>query len=63
MPANDIIDNRNEKLVSHISSTESGRFAVGKIWGQGLKNHFFINHSLPGSSLRSKLPRRNLPCP
>ena len=33
MPAHDIIDNRHEKLVSHInrilSSTETGCFAVG----------------------------------
>jgi superfamily II DNA or RNA helicase len=40
MPAHDIIDNRNEKLVSHInrilSSTESGRFAVGYFFLSGL---------------------------
>jgi hypothetical protein len=33
MPTHDIIDNRHKKLVDHInvilSSTESGRFAVG----------------------------------
>jgi hypothetical protein len=39
MPAHDIIDNRNEKLVHHInrilSSTESGRFAVGYFFLSG----------------------------
>ena len=40
MPAHDIIDNRNEKLVHHInrilSSTESARFAVGYFFLSGL---------------------------
>ncbi len=40
MPAHDIIDNRREKLVDHIneilSSTESGRFAVGYFFLSGL---------------------------
>lgn len=39
MPAHDIIDNRNEKLVNHInrilSSTESARFAVGYFFLSG----------------------------
>lgn len=40
MPAHDIIDNRNEKLVDHInqilSSTEAARFAVGYFFLSGL---------------------------
>ena len=40
MPAHDIIDNRNEKLVDHIkrilSSTERARFAVGYFFLSGL---------------------------
>jgi len=46
MPAHDIIDNRNEKLVDHInrilSSTERARFAVGYFFLSGfepLQNH------------------------
>ncbi|MDA8077692.1 MAG: phospholipase D-like domain-containing protein [Nitrospiraceae bacterium] len=40
MPAHDIVDNRNEKLVDHInrilSSTEAARFAVGYFFISGL---------------------------
>jgi len=41
MPTHDIIDNRHEKLVDHISrslaSTESGKFAVGCFFLSGLE--------------------------
>jgi hypothetical protein len=40
MPAHDIIDNRNKKLVDHInqiiSSTEAARFALGYFFLSGL---------------------------
>src|SRR5436309_14953617 len=42
MPAHDIIDNRNEKLVDHINrilaSTEAARFAVGYFFLSGLES-------------------------
>ena len=42
MPAHDIIDNRDEKLVDHINSilasTDSGRFAVGYFFLSGLES-------------------------
>lgn len=42
MPAHDIIDNRNERLVDHINkilgSTEAARFAVGYFFLSGLKS-------------------------
>lgn len=49
MPAHDIIDNRNKKLVDHInqilSSTEAARFAVGYFFLSGLTS---IAEKLPG---------------
>lgn len=42
MPAHDILDNRNEKLVDHINrilaSTESARFAAGYFFLSGLES-------------------------
>ena len=41
MPANDIIDNRDQKLVDHVNcilgSTEAAKFAVGYLFLSGLE--------------------------
>ncbi len=55
MPVHDIIDNRSEKLVDHISrilaSTEAARFAVG---------YFFLSGFTPISSKLAKVKELRL---
>ena len=65
MPTHDIIDNRNEKLVKHISqilsSTESAKFAVGYFFLSGLeaiqKNLAEMNGDPCKTKLQDRLER------